>query len=66
MRRKDEAKARKTAAIHSNTLFDQKEGFIQCKTKATPALAPKQAVRSDIVTLIEKPSQSSASKGTRI
>ena len=63
---KDEAKVRKSAAARTQTMLDEREEFIQCETKATPVLAPKQAVRSDIVTLIEKPSQSSASKGTRI
>ena len=54
VRRTDEAKARKSAAAHTNALLDQKEEFIQCETKATPALALKQAVRSGIVTLMEK------------
>ena len=35
-------------------MLDQKEEFIQYEAKATPALVPKQAVRSGIVTLMEK------------
>ena len=54
MRRKDEAKARKSAAARTQALLDQKEDFIQCEIKATPTLAPKETVRRSIVHLMEK------------
>ena len=40
-KRADKASARKSAAAHTQTMINQKEEYIQCKAKATPALAPK-------------------------
>ena len=53
-RRADKAAARHTAAGRTQIMINQKEEFIQCEAKATPVLAPKQAVRDGIGTLIEK------------
>ena len=52
--RVDKAAARKTTAARTQTMINQKEKFIQYEAKAIPALAPKQAARDHIGTLMEK------------
>ena len=51
---RDKATARKLAVARTQTMINHKEEYIQCEANSTPALAPKQAARNGIGTLMEK------------
>ena len=51
--RLDKAMARRIKEARTHTSINKKEGFIQCKAKATSGLQSKQVVRDVIGTLME-------------